>query len=133
MKIRKGFVSNSSSSSFCLFGFCIDSDVITKYAELLTKDEIDEHIKNNKWVTEETFDPNSDEYDSQTTLDLIISKAGEDFSVEYGGEGALYIGRVPETLKDEESGKQFKESVEKLKKIIPELGTPGWFMEVVEG
>lgn len=36
MKIRNGFVSNSSSSSFCILGFSIDSDLAKKLDNSLT-------------------------------------------------------------------------------------------------
>jgi len=41
MKIRLGFVSNSSSSSFCIMGFCLS----THDARELLSEDIGKHIK----------------------------------------------------------------------------------------
>ena len=37
MKIRNGFVSNSSSSSFCILGYVIDESINNKASQLTTK------------------------------------------------------------------------------------------------
>jgi len=40
MKIRNGFVSNSSSSSFCLYGVCIDhGELVTAYDDVPRDEE----------------------------------------------------------------------------------------------
>ena len=40
MKIRQGFVSNSSSSSFCIYGICVDTLATPKICKaLMEKDE----------------------------------------------------------------------------------------------
>jgi hypothetical protein len=40
MKIRQGFVSNSSSSSFCILGVSVDNDTYDKVDSILFKDRI---------------------------------------------------------------------------------------------
>lgn len=42
MKARKGFVSNSSTSSFCIFGCEVTDEIHKKAMELLLKDEEEE-------------------------------------------------------------------------------------------
>jgi hypothetical protein len=79
MKVRQGFVSNSSASSFCIFG---------TYLEGKGYEEI-----------EELLDGTS----------LYYSSGGE-YSC------GMYVGREFQTIKDDETGKQFKDSTEKLLK-----------------
>lgn len=80
MKIRLGFVSNSSTTSFLIYG-----------AYLTTK-ELDE-------LTD--------------SLPTLLEK-----NYSYDEDG--YLGRSWDTVKDDETGKQFKESVEKeVKKLFP--------------
>jgi hypothetical protein len=77
MKIRNGFVSNSSTSSFCIYGACID------------RDKVDEDAVEKLGLSYHYGDPNNDS-------DMV------------------YIGRSWSSVKDDETGKAFKESIERL-------------------
>jgi len=77
MKIRNGFVSNSSSSSFCIYGAAIE------------KDKIDEAAAEKLGLNVHYGDPNCD----------------EDY---------VYVGRSWRSIKDDETGRVFKENIEKL-------------------
>ncbi len=80
MKIRLGFVSNSSTTSFLIYGIELTSEELEK----LTED-----------------------------LPELLEK-------EYSYDEDGYLGRSWDTVKDDETGKQFKESVEKeVKKLFP--------------
>ena len=82
MKIRQGFVSNSSSSSFCIFGIYLDN---ANYKDL---DELERKAK-----------------------DVGLE-------IEFTPWDSVVIGRSFSSIKDDETGLQFKESVkEKLKKL----------------
>ena len=82
MKIRNGFVSNSSTTSFCIYGVTSD---------------------------EEIYD--DDDYKTyQKLMKLGISLFREPDS------GTSYAGVSFSTIKDDETGKQFKERVEKILK-----------------
>lgn len=95
MKIIQSFISNSSSSSFCIYGSRLSLDA-TK--EILRRDhniEIEE------------------EYELEELLGLSVR------SVPYDDD-YFYIGRSFKTIKDDETGKDFKNSVEeKIKKFFP--------------
>jgi len=101
MKIRHGFVSNSSSQSFCIYGVCIGAK------EVGIEDD-----------------------------DKLMDKADEaGLFTSYGPEysDGIYIGREFSTIGDDETGKEFKEGVEKKmeelfgKKIDCGVCECGWY------
>jgi len=86
MKIRNGFVSNSSSSSFCIYGAYINSSDFEKFG----------------------MPEGADVWDWAEGLDVPgLETHSSDY--DYG----FYIGRSWSSVKDDETGLQFKESVEK--------------------
>jgi len=91
MKIRNGFVSNSSTSSFCLFGICVDRNDAVKAAKLL--------------------DPEFDVEDSYDAGEVIAEKLHLTYSNGPPESDYVYIGRTAFDLKDDETGAQFKQSV----------------------
>lgn len=74
MKTRLGFVSNSSSSSFCLYGVNFGDEIV------LTKEDYE-----------------------------FMNKHG--LHDERGQYDSIYVGREWKTIRDHETGGQFKESV----------------------
>jgi len=94
MKIRNGFVSNSSSSSFCIFGAYLEGD---------RAKEVDNRIDN----------------------DNKFCKQLKDFGFEYfygdpnNYDTVIYIGKSWDSIGDEETGNQFKNSIlENLKVLL---------------
>jgi len=99
MKIRQGFVSNSSSSSFCLYGV------------ELNKNEFEKMILDKKLTTQDELD--------KLGLDEVL------WGVVEGLEGkcvyewdAVYLGRFYEYIGDNETGKEFRENTEKAIKEL---------------
>ena len=127
MKIRTGFVSNSSSSSFCLYG--VSSENI----------DVDATIEKIKKIGIKIAD--SEDIDDLDELDLrdLFEKdyrtgktpTGSKY-IEYhnAGDDYFYIGRSWLDLKDDETGKQFKDKVkEELDKYVVYTHKPDSVMD----
>lgn len=111
MKKRNGFVSNSSSSSFCLYGACFSEEDTVFYAKKLGAEK-------------NVYSYEAAEFLSKK-LNLTYSP-GPSYSETY------YFGRCYSTLGDGETGIQFKESVEKeIKKLNENISCSyheeGWY------
>lgn len=114
MKIRAGFVSNSSSSSFCVYGAEMD---LAKFKKLINKLKINFEIE--KGLDLATLLENKEEeYDVFNLLDCAEKKFMKLLGLTVRAcweDETIYIGRKYDTLKDDETGEQFKNSVkEKL-------------------
>jgi len=94
MKIRTGFVSNSSSTSFSIFGI---------------------------WTNE-----------NKEQVEEAADKLGLFTHYDQAGDG-IYIGREFSTIKDDETGAQFKRSTQELVSKLPvekkecHTITEGWY------
>lgn len=88
MKARHGFVSNSSTTSFCIYGTKIDSDTLNNGKEGSGFYHLVDQA-NKLGYTLEIHSGNSD------------------------GSNAKYIGRSWSMIGDDETGRQFKEYIEK--------------------
>lgn len=89
MKIRNGFVSNSSSSSFLIYGAFIDSD---KASEVFGED----------WMDSYSLEKDHPEF------------KGWEISCGPDGSDGLYIGKSWDSIEDNQTGKQFKEEIESV-------------------
>jgi len=107
MKIRNGFVSNSSSSSFLIYGACIEigGEELERWKDSLTTDELKELEEGidgeGDWYISEIF--NNQPQRKEDLLDM--TSAGE------YDEDNVYVGCSWDTIGDEETGNQFKERI----------------------
>lgn len=101
MKIRTGFVSNSSSSSFCIYGASFDTD------ELVTI------LKNIADVDTEGLEP----YEIINKIEVNLTNLR---CYTCPSDDGACIGRSWTDVNDDETGLQFKTSIqEELNKLIP--------------
>ena len=110
MKIRNGFVSNSSSSSFCAYGTQQSVEGIKTILQERYPD-FDKHI-GEKTCNEDilSFLDDKFEYDA-------------DISIMFGNYSYFYIGRKFNSIRDDETGGQFKKTTEdKLAKVLGFVG-----------
>lgn len=107
MKTRKGFVSNSSSTSFCMYGTTLDFSEMEELMEkvgIITDEMEEEEGDLGYWLQEYG-------YNKFQNLDIYPDSDGE----------ICYVGRLWKYIKDDETGKQFKEDVKwKLKNCFNE-------------
>jgi len=111
MKIRQGFVSNSSSSSFLIFGASIDMDVC--------RNEIEEKKSNEGIPPKEIEDLGLDcNYNLQEEIENLLPSGFNCHTM--GDSEEIYIGCVPEEMEmDVTMGDWQKGIKEKIKEIFP--------------
>jgi len=98
MKVRNGFVSNSSSSSFCLYGIALEGtdDLERMGLEITDKDEPWENI-----------------YE-------LVGKSGLQVVFDHDND-AIYVGLHPDSMGLDETKRQFQTRVRELMtKLLPD-------------
>jgi hypothetical protein len=102
MKIRTGFVSNSSTSSFLIYGIYQDSD------------DIFEKLKATGFIPED-----NDSFDKWFWAEGEKKLKEKNLIMEFPHEGDyVALGRSWDTIKDDETGGQFKETTAQAIKEI---------------
>lgn len=105
MRKRNGFISNSSSSSFLIYGTQIErGDIVELFNKVFPEKLIDEDSE--------------DDVDEYELMEEISEKTGVEF---VSGCDDFYLGESWDSIGDDETGKQFKERIEKaIKEVIPD-------------
>lgn len=101
MKIRHGFVSNSSSTSFTIIGICMERD---KVMEKLLK-------AHPSFFDADNADDIGD--DIYAVVDDTIRKLDLGLSFYFPYDSDVYIGLDRENIGEDETGKQFRERAQK--------------------
>lgn len=119
MKIRSGFVSNSSSSSFCLYGISADSNDLLRAlniedGELLKlAEDILRGAGCNEKITAENYHDLLDEYEIDSFDPYEVGEA-LGLEVHWPDGDYVYLGRSWDDINDDETGAQFKNYVETI-------------------
>lgn len=111
MKIRNGFVSNSSSSSFLIYGVCTDEE-----SHICAEDLTTEAVEFLKTIGLKDGEDVSKKY----IYNFLIH-----FNIDYWDYYGFYMGRSWDEVGDDETGREFKESIKKslLKIFKPDSKT----------
>ena len=122
MKIRSGFVSNSSTSSFCIYGVALEANIFElvrdEYLEAFKKKamEYDGVEDEEEFDLEDAFDASN--YEAMEALCKITGTHNLEWHSPDGYD-CLYIGRAWSNVEDDQTGAQFKQEVrDSIKKIL---------------
>ena len=107
MKIRKGFVSNSSTSSFLIYGLYLEDEEINKYFGIKS-----------------TVDRDEDDEDTYEAVEKLAEELNMEMHYPEGYDG-YYIGRTLQECGDDQTMGDFKKKIRKefnnkSKEKIPE-------------
>lgn len=112
MKVRNGFVSNSSSTSFSIYGVVLDESDVNK-------------------LVEETHDVSVVMDGTDEPIDQLMALLPKEFEYYHSYE-QYYIGRGWSSIGDEETGKQFRSSIEDAFKKVGVTESPSSIEETIE-
>ena len=125
MKIRQGFVSNSSSSSFCIYGICTEEKTLID--ALIAKgtdkdvlaggvyDYFDNWSYNRKKEQNKLTEEDIKQYDSK----FFKPEDGFETHMPYDYDSSIFLGVEWSNIKDDETGSDFKTRISaKLKDLL---------------
>jgi len=123
MKIRTGFVSNSSSSSFCIFGICLDEEkIVEKLKEKGHMPQDEESFYD--WAYEAHFYGEPTPEKIEKVKDHLFYKEGLEMHQIDDYTSYTYIGAAWKNIKDDETGKGFQNRITNILRDLlddPEL------------
>jgi len=102
MKTRMGFVSNSSSSSFVVFGTSLDiTDAVQSRRKKLGREPLPDGENENENEDEAMYEDVYEEFGS------VADEVGLMYDATFDEED-VWVGLRPQDIKDDETGAQFK-------------------------
>ncbi len=110
MKIRTGFVSNSSSSSFVVWGVTLNNSKLNDMQEEKEK----EALKGWKKPENHGSDCQCSKCTPPEVPEIEWYELAEEAGLEYNSEDGKYVGISPDKMKDEETLAQFKQRIADL-------------------
>ena len=118
MKIRQGFVSNSSSSSFCIYGITVDESEVKE--ALIAKGATEEELSDGLYEYFDNWSYNHKKREGKLTEEDIAEYENKFFKPEDGFEThnpwdygeEIYLGVEWSTIGDDETGSQFRARIE---------------------
>ncbi len=122
MKIRKGFVSNSSSSSFLIYGVCLDEEKHSKsiYEYLMKNAETEKDKKEIR----KYCNPESDDYNQGKISKYLYYIKDLEFNYSYEKH---YLGISPKSQLDEMTHGDWKKEIkEKLIEVCGDKVKTDW-------
>ena len=130
MKVRNGFVSNSSSSSFAIIGVELDSDEIKRIGMLLIKNKlIDYTIEDEEEIESSDIRCEVQEYLETAEKSLVISSGISELD-----EDSLYVGYQYGDMEIDETRSDFENSIrDKLDNLKLDICTKDIHMYVDGG
>lgn len=148
MKIRNGFVSNSSSSSFMIYGTTLERSDFEKNLESLKKKAIEVLSKSDKsydvkeleeWYgvpdnpTDEERENVIDQFDGPSEIMYSLFDRADNDDLEshsYPYDDAIFVGICPSRILDEETGREFKDRVERqIREVFPDVQGFNFYQE----
>jgi hypothetical protein len=114
MKIREGFVSNSSTSSFLIYGATMDRSAA---GALLAKLNKKAEAAADADPDEDEEDDDGDDDDLYEGLEKALEGTSLEFHMPYDWDN-IYIGASWSSVEDNETGAQFKSRIEDELKTI---------------